>query len=76
MQAQESNTPDLSEYETPESLVKLSDGKISLAQIRWSLRFRNDNGLNKAVVKMGKRLYIHRPTFMKWFAAGANRGAA
>jgi len=75
MQSQ-ANIPDLSEFETPDSLVKISGGKISLAQIRWALRFRNENGLNEAVVKMGKRLYIHRPTFMRWFAAGANRGAA
>jgi len=57
--------PDFSEWETIKGLCNLSDGKISETQIRWQLRFRKENGLADAVVKIGKTLYIHVPTYMQ-----------
>ncbi len=71
----ETPVPDFAEYETPESLVEASGGKLSMSQLRWALRFREDNGLDVAVVKFGKRIYIHRPTFMR-LVFGSGRGAA
>jgi len=57
---------DFSEFETPEGLSAVSGGKISVSQLRWALRFREENGLNEAVIKFGRRLYIHKPSFFKW----------
>jgi hypothetical protein len=68
MQAQtDQNTavPDFSDWETIRGLSKLSNGKLTETQIRWQLRFRDQNGLDKAVVKVGKTIYIHVPTYMR-----------
>lgn len=62
---QDSAVPDFSEWETIRGLSKLSDGKLTETQIRWQLRFREQNGLDKAVVKVGKTIYIHVPTYMR-----------
>jgi len=55
---------DFSEWETIKGLEQLSDGKLTENQIRWQLRFKDENGLDKAVVKVGKLTYIHVPTYM------------
>jgi len=67
--------PDFSEWETINGLCNLSDGKISETQLRWQLRFREENGLAEAVVKVGKTIYIHVPTYMRR-VFGPRRGAA
>jgi hypothetical protein len=67
--------PDFSEWETVKGLSKLSKGKISETQIRWQLRFREENGLSEAVVKVGKIIYIHVPTYMRRVFS-PQRGAA
>ncbi|MGW8309745.1 MAG: hypothetical protein ACWGNB_01660 [Thiogranum sp.] len=51
--------------ETIPGLVKRSGGKLTENQIRWQLRFKEENGLSKAVVKVGKTIYIHVPTYMR-----------
>lgn len=56
---------DFSEWETIKGLSARSDGKISETQLRWQLRFRKENGLSAAVVKVGKTIYIHVPTYMR-----------
>jgi hypothetical protein len=58
-------TSAFSHWETIKGLSKLSNGKLSETQIRWQLRFRDQNGLDKAVVKIGKIIYIHVPSFMQ-----------
>lgn len=61
-----SNPPlDFSEWETIDGLVECSDGKLTKTQIRWQLRFRDQNGLDQATVKVGKRWFIHVPTYMR-----------
>ena len=59
---------DLSDLDTIDTLVEKSEGLFTETQVRWALRFRGENGLGQAVVKFGKRIYIHRPSFMRWFA--------
>jgi hypothetical protein len=61
----EININDLSELDTVDELVARYPDKFTKAQIQWQLRFREENGLAAAVVKFGRRLYIHRPTFMR-----------
>jgi hypothetical protein len=61
----QTQTSDFSDWETIPGLSELSNGKLSETQIRWQLRCRDKNGLDKAVVKIGKTIYIHVPTFMQ-----------
>lgn len=59
---------DLSEYDTVDELVERHPEKFTRNQLEWVLRNRDENGLSDAVVKIGKRRYIHRPRFTRWFA--------
>jgi len=63
--ASSGNDLDFSEWETVDGLAKVSGGKLTATQIRWQLRFRDENGLDEAVVKVGKIIYIHVPTYMR-----------
>jgi hypothetical protein len=65
---------DLSELDTLDELTARYPDKFTKAQLQWALRFRDENGLDAAVVKLGRRLYLHRPTFMMWLVN--RRGAA
>ena len=60
---------DLSELDTLDELAARYPEKFTKAQLQWQLRFREENGLDIAVVKFGRRLYIHRPTFMRWLVS-------
>ena len=64
--APEINIQDLSELDTIDELAARYPTKFTKAQLQWQLRFRDENGLDIAVVKLGRRLYLHRPTFMHW----------
>ena len=65
----EINITDLSELDTLDELTARYPDKFTKAQLQWQLRFREENGLDMAVVKFGRRLYIHRPTFMRWLVS-------
>ena len=58
----------INELDTIETLTKANPNLFTDAQLRWALRFRDENGLSQAVIKVGRRLYIHRPSFLKWLA--------
>jgi hypothetical protein len=47
---------------------------FSMGQIRHFLLNRHKNGLNKAVRKIGKRLYLRRDLFEAWIES--NQGGA
>lgn len=64
----------LDEYSTPEGLAKKHSELFSLQQLRWALRFRDDNGLSQHVTKFGRRLYIHEPGFVTWFHRQGQEG--
>ena len=70
----EINIQDLSELDTIDELTARYPDKFTKSQLQWALRFRDENGLDSAVVKLGRRLYLHRPTFMLWLVS--RRGAA
>ena len=59
---------DLSEFDTVDELVERHPDKFTRNQLMWILRNREENGLSDAVVKLGKRIYVHRPRFTRWFA--------
>ncbi len=57
----------LEDWATPEALVDQHPDKFTLPQLRWALRFRDENGLAEHITRMGRRLYIHIPGFTRWF---------
>ena len=59
---------DLSEYRTIKGLIEDHGDLFSEFQIRWALRNREENGLKDAVVRFGRTLYIHVPTFTRIFS--------
>lgn len=66
---EEINIHDLSELDTVDELAARYPDKFTKSQLQWQLRFRDMNGLDAAVVRLGRRLYLHRPTFMKWLVS-------
>ncbi len=44
-------------------------GPLSLSGWRWALFNRRDNGLNSAVVKVGRRIYLDLGCVESWLAA-------
>lgn len=35
-------------------------------QMRWLVVNRDENGLAPAIKRLGRKLYFHLPTFLKW----------
>jgi hypothetical protein len=56
---------DVDRWKPLERFVKEHD-QFQLTQLRWLLRDRKGNGLDKAVRKIGKRIYIHDQLFAEW----------
>jgi hypothetical protein len=56
---------DVDRWKPLERFVEEHD-QFQLGQLRWLLRDRKGNGLDKAVRKIGKRIYIHDQLFGVW----------
>lgn len=56
----------LSGYVACQHLSKLYPNLLTNNQVAWLMRNRETNGLKHCVVKLGKRLYIHLPSFQSW----------
>ena len=69
-----SESTQLDEYTTPDALARRHPDLFTLAQLRWALRFRDENGLAEHVTRLGRRLYIHVPGFTGWFQARGLEG--
>jgi len=56
---------------TPDKFVQENSDLLSSSQIRWLIRQREFNGLkeSKAIILIGRRFYIQRSKFTKWFAS-------
>lgn len=54
------------EYYSPQQVANSSCYPFTLGQIRHYLLMRHRNGLEKAVRKIGKRLYLRRDLFEQW----------
>jgi len=51
------------------SAIQIAESKcypFTLGQVRHYLLMRHRNGLDKAVLKIGKRLYLRRDLFDQW----------
>ena len=53
-------------YLSPMDIVESNEFPFSLGQIRHYLQMRHRNGLDKAVRKIGKRLYLRKDLFEQW----------
>jgi hypothetical protein len=56
---------DLSEFVTKKGLCREYPDLINESRLDWLLRFREENGFNEAVRKLGRTLVIHKPTFVR-----------
>ena len=47
-------------------------------QVNWMVKKRHENGLEEAgaVIKIGRRLYLHWPKFVGWFVNRNSAGRA
>lgn len=54
------------QYLTTTQIAKSDCYPFTLGQIRHYLLIRHRNGLDKAVRKIGKRLYLRRDLFEQW----------
>lgn len=54
------------QYLTITQIAKNDCYPFTLGQIRHYLLMRNRNGLEKAVRKIGKRIYLRRDLFEQW----------
>lgn len=53
-------------YLTPEQIAKDNSYPFSIGQIRHYLHMRHCNGLDEAVRKIGKRIYLRKDLFNEW----------
>lgn len=61
-------------YLTPKQIVSCGQYPFSIGQIRHYLIMRHKNGLEKAVRKIGKRIYLKRDLFEQWIDSQIARG--
>lgn len=54
------------QYLTTTQIAECDTYPFSLGQIRHYLLMRHRNGLDKAVRKIGKRLYLRKDLFEQW----------
>jgi hypothetical protein len=52
----------------PNQLIQNSGGVITQGQLRRWLFHRKDNGLNRAIVQHGRRLWLNEQKFWEWFS--------
>lgn len=61
---------------TVEDLAAAHPNILTVAALRWQLRFRAQNGLESACVRVGKKLLVHRPRYERWLATRATAAVA
>jgi hypothetical protein len=62
-------------YCTPKQLVKM-EPSFSLGAIRWAIFNSKTNGLEEAIVRVGKKVLIDRERFYYWIERHrANKGS-
>lgn len=62
------------QYWTPHQIVASDQYPFTIGQIRHYLMMRHKNGLEKAVRKIGKRLYFRRDLFEQWIESQVAKG--
>lgn len=73
----ETNQIDLNDLFSLQDLVARHPRVLSVATLRHQLRSRDTNGLARAVVQIGKRLFVSESRYQRWISETAeNREAA
>jgi len=62
------------QYLSIQQLAKSSLYPFTIGQLRHFLACRHRNSLNKAVRKVGKRLYLRKDLFDQWIESQSNHG--
>ena len=55
------------DWVTIEGFIDFTNNQISENQIRWCLRSKNHNGLDEHVTTLGRKTYLNKQGFLKWF---------
>lgn len=61
------------QFLTPEALAKKYRSAFTLSSLRWHLFNRESNGLDSAVIQLGRKLLIDEAAFVVWLRS--QRGA-
>jgi len=64
---------DITDLRTIEGLVSENPEVLNVSLLQWQLRHRDQNGLNNAVVKVGKRVLISKTRYQQWLSAQAGK---
>lgn len=62
------------QYLSIKQIAESNQYPFSLGQMRHFLMMRHKNGLEGAVRKIGKRLYLRNDLFQKWIESQASQG--
>ena len=65
---------DKKQWLSVQQATEMEEYPFSVGQIRHYLMMRHKNGLQKAVRKVGKRLYLRRDLFEQWIESQTNVG--
>jgi hypothetical protein len=60
---------------TIEGLAQKNPTALNVANLRWQLRNRQQNGLASCCVRIGKRILISQARYEQWLATQTERGA-
>lgn len=63
-------------YLSSQQIVEDARYPFTMGQLRHYLLKRHKNGLEKAVRRVGKRLYLRQDLFDQWIESQTNRGGA
>jgi hypothetical protein len=64
----EQDLRDLEELVPISDIAEATGGKITSMQVRWQARNRDENGLASAFVKIGRKLYVNLPEYLRLVA--------
>lgn len=62
------------EYWSTQQIISRGKYPFSMGQLRYYLMRRHKNGLEKAVRKIGKRLYLKIDLFEEWIESQSSQG--
>lgn len=62
----------ISEFLTVKQFIK-KNGAFTEGSLRWLLFNRETNGLDTAVIQLGRSLLIDEPAFVAWLRSNAGR---
>lgn len=68
---QTTNQIELSDLFTVQQLAARHPNVLTVLMLRYQLRNRETNGLKRAVVRIGKKMFISESRFQQWLAETA-----